>query len=38
VIEVGFLEHLSQIAGAQVGGQRLLFKVVQIVSSVLPWR
>jgi hypothetical protein len=30
VIEVGFLEHLAQIPGAQVGRQRLLFKVVHI--------
>ena len=31
VIEVGLLQHLAQVAGANLVGQRLLFKVVQVV-------
>ena len=31
VVEVGFLEHLAQVAGTHLRGQRLLFKVVQLI-------
>jgi len=31
VVEVGLLEHLAQVAGAQLVGQRLLFKVVGVM-------
>ena len=35
VIEVGFLEHLAQVAGAHLVGKRLLFKIVQVVFFAL---
>ena len=42
VVEVGLLEHLAQVAGANLRGQRLLFKVVRLVVSalgaVMRWR
>ena len=31
MVEVGFLKHLAQIAGAQVLGQGLLFKIIQVM-------
>ena len=31
VVEVGFLQHFAQVAGANLRGQRLLFVVVQVV-------
>ncbi len=31
MVEMSFLEHLAQVAGAQVLGQGLLFKIFQVM-------
>ncbi len=31
MVEVGFLEHLAQLGGAQMPGQGLFFKIVQVM-------